>query len=756
MSIPREILVTAVISALSVVVGTAMALPAGGVVINGQVSMVQAGPKVTITNTPGSIINWTSFGINPGETVVFNQTSRQSAILNRVPLGLTGTAIYGNLTSNGRVFLINPNGIVFGAGSSVNVGALVASTLDMKDQDFKAGKLTFSGVSTGNVLVESGASITAIDHVILISGTSVTNNGTINVNGPNGAAILAAGSEASYVMDPGLGQMVFKVTDNGGTIQGTGTINAAQQIKLGSNVMYQPPGSVSYSASSVDIATSDKMDISTMGGFTDGATISSGVNGFVLNYADSGRGVNEAYLKPTDAAMAAVPGVTATSYSITATLANAKLSPTDQSYASAQIVFGGGSFGFLYMNMVTYAAIQIGANLTKVVVPNQTDAVLNITRSGNNFTLSVTSPSSPGGVLTANWTYTSGADMRPYLTTQVQHLYGGFSASVPVKSFVVGSNGPYQAPPPKVPILSAQATLTEQSATQVIVPTPGVVIQPEVIVPVFPDVGQSVPAMLDMNTRQLLSEALPYADLSIAVYSVADPAKNSTGSNWWPTGWTQVAGGTTPAGLSIYLLRNPVEAKQQYTFVIKGTNTGSDVGADVVIATSNIATKVMFNSPPLIAIRAALTGDTSGIILPQQFVDAMQFISGQLVALKVGSPGGVSLSNITVTGHSLGGGIAQAIAGTTGIHAYAFNSAPVPTSLNPYLFPQQALDKLIVSISNSRDQVSGLISTAGKATFSTRQLVEPIQLNEYFPFWTSDRHSMVNLRSTMANAVNEP
>ena len=67
-----------------------------------------------------------------------------SAVLNRVGAGQSASSILGSLQSNGRVFLINPNGIVFGAGSQVNVAGLVASTLNLSDADFLAGRMRFT------------------------------------------------------------------------------------------------------------------------------------------------------------------------------------------------------------------------------------------------------------------------------------------------------------------------------------------------------------------------------------------------------------------------------------------------------------------------------------------------------------------------------------------------------------------------------------------------------------------------------------
>jgi filamentous hemagglutinin family protein len=105
---------------LAVVVQTAQANPIGGTVAAGQASFATTGNTLTVTNTPGTIINWQGFSIGANETTRFAQQIASPAVLNRV-VSNDPSNILGTLQSNGRVFLINPNGIVFGAGSTVDV-----------------------------------------------------------------------------------------------------------------------------------------------------------------------------------------------------------------------------------------------------------------------------------------------------------------------------------------------------------------------------------------------------------------------------------------------------------------------------------------------------------------------------------------------------------------------------------------------------------------------------------------------------------
>jgi filamentous hemagglutinin family protein len=114
--------------------------PTGPVVVSGQVLFQQTGNLLQVTNSAGAIINWNGFSIAASEITRFLQPSSTSAVLNRV-VGQDPSAILGALQSNGRVFLVNPNGILFGAGAQVDVAGMVASTLNLSDSDFLAGRM---------------------------------------------------------------------------------------------------------------------------------------------------------------------------------------------------------------------------------------------------------------------------------------------------------------------------------------------------------------------------------------------------------------------------------------------------------------------------------------------------------------------------------------------------------------------------------------------------------------------------------------
>lgn len=171
----------------------ALGLPQDGQVSVGQGTIATAGNAMTVTQSTRNLaVNWHSFNISQGEKVSFVQPDSSAIALNRV-LGTDPSGIYGSLQANGQVFLLNPNGILFGPGAQVNVGGLVASTLALSDQDFAAGRYSFRG--TGGSVTNQGT-ITAQDggYVALLGG-QVSNAGTIAAR--LGTVALAAGNQLS-------------------------------------------------------------------------------------------------------------------------------------------------------------------------------------------------------------------------------------------------------------------------------------------------------------------------------------------------------------------------------------------------------------------------------------------------------------------------------------------------------------------------------------------------------------------------------
>ena len=186
----RFSLKTLAVSLMLVCGAGAHAQPVGGIVSAGSATIGGTpGSMVINQTTPNVAINWQSFGINAGESVRFVQPGSSSVALNRVT-GTNPSSILGSLSSNGKVFLVNPNGILFGQGASVNVGGLVASTLGLSDAGFMAGKYEFSDTGAGSV-VNYGTINAANGGYVALLGANVSNQGVIAAQ--LGTVALAAG-----------------------------------------------------------------------------------------------------------------------------------------------------------------------------------------------------------------------------------------------------------------------------------------------------------------------------------------------------------------------------------------------------------------------------------------------------------------------------------------------------------------------------------------------------------------------------------
>ena len=218
----RMKLITAAVSSCFVS-ATALANPTGMAVVQGTVSTDISMPgQLLITNSPNSIIHWNGFSIDPGELTQFIQQSPTSAVLNRVVTNNV-SSILGSLQSNGRVFLINPNGIVFGPGSTVDVAGLVASSLNLSDADFLAGNMHFQENASAGVVTNQGNIFAQPGGQVYLIGPAVTNEGLIF--SPQGEIVLAAGNSVDLV-SPSTPGLSVTVTATGNQARNLGQIFA--------------------------------------------------------------------------------------------------------------------------------------------------------------------------------------------------------------------------------------------------------------------------------------------------------------------------------------------------------------------------------------------------------------------------------------------------------------------------------------------------------------------------------------------------
>ncbi len=159
---------------LAVAYPAAQGLPQGAQVVQGQVAV---SPGLIQQGSDKAIVNWQSFSIAAGEGLRIQQPSVNAVLLNRV-VGGDPSLILGQMQANGKVFLINPRGIVFGRGSQVDAGSLVASTLDLSDTAFLAGNYRFSAGKEAGALQADG-SINAPGGTVALVAPQLNMSGSI-------------------------------------------------------------------------------------------------------------------------------------------------------------------------------------------------------------------------------------------------------------------------------------------------------------------------------------------------------------------------------------------------------------------------------------------------------------------------------------------------------------------------------------------------------------------------------------------------
>lgn len=215
--------------------GMAAANPAGPDVVAGQVAITQTSPSTLQVQqgTHSAIVNWQQFSIGAGEQVRFEQPSASAAILNRV-VGQDASDILGNLSANGRVFLVNPQGVMFGPGAQVDVGSLVASTLDIADQDFLDGNHVFLGAGNSrSEVVNQGGISSAAGGFVVLAGAHVRNEGVIEAR--LGDVALLSGSALTLTIDDG--GLVDFVIDDAAIAVSAGVSNFGEIIADGGRVL---------------------------------------------------------------------------------------------------------------------------------------------------------------------------------------------------------------------------------------------------------------------------------------------------------------------------------------------------------------------------------------------------------------------------------------------------------------------------------------------------------------------------------------
>src|SRR5262244_394687 len=216
--------------------------PAGSTVVGGSATIQgQGGPAVIVNQSSSSaIINWNTFNIGVNESVRFNQPGTSSVVLNRVTGGLGPSEILGTLTANGRVFVINRDGILFGPNAVVNTAGFLATTHDIKDSDFMAGRYNFnipgrpdaSIVNQGRITATSGGFAALVAPGVRNTGTITATLGTVALVSGNSFTLDLYGDKlitlavndqiASKVIDVATGKPLKSLVSNEGKIRANG------------------------------------------------------------------------------------------------------------------------------------------------------------------------------------------------------------------------------------------------------------------------------------------------------------------------------------------------------------------------------------------------------------------------------------------------------------------------------------------------------------------------------------------------------
>ncbi|MGR8948837.1 MAG: two-partner secretion domain-containing protein, partial [Gammaproteobacteria bacterium] len=180
--------------------GIALAGPSGEQVTAGNVNFARPNANATHINqtSQSAIVNWSTFSIGGDEFVLIQQPNSSSTILNRV-VGSQQSTILGQLQANGRVFLVNPQGVYIGPNASIDVGALTISALDIKDEDFLSGNYVFSGQPERGTIENAGSITTSDGGFVVLAGDYVNNTGIITAT--LGTVVLAAGEQVTLDID---------------------------------------------------------------------------------------------------------------------------------------------------------------------------------------------------------------------------------------------------------------------------------------------------------------------------------------------------------------------------------------------------------------------------------------------------------------------------------------------------------------------------------------------------------------------------
>ena len=238
--IHRRLLLLATTAVLPLAPAFAQPIPTGGQFVGGTSGMIStSGNTMTVqTNSNRSITNWTTFNIGSGSQVNINQPNSGSVALERVTGGLGASSIFGTLTSNGIVFLLNPNGILFG-GRGGECRRVPREHQPHQQQRFPGRPLPLprwqsvgSIVNYGSITAATGGFAALVAPGVRNSGTITATLGTVGLAAGHGFTLDLYGDKlinlavndklAKQVIDVATGQPLSSLITNTGKISANG------------------------------------------------------------------------------------------------------------------------------------------------------------------------------------------------------------------------------------------------------------------------------------------------------------------------------------------------------------------------------------------------------------------------------------------------------------------------------------------------------------------------------------------------------
>ena len=176
------------------------ALPSGGQVQSGGALIDITGANMLIhQSTQRAAIDWKSFDVGRDTSIHFNQPNSAASTLNRIT-GADPSQIMGRIRAPGQVFISNGNGVYFGRSASVDVGSLVATTMNIDLEDFMNGQLRFLQGDEFGEVVNEGELRAKFEGFVALLAPEVRNQGLIFAE--KGTVALASGEMVELELDP--------------------------------------------------------------------------------------------------------------------------------------------------------------------------------------------------------------------------------------------------------------------------------------------------------------------------------------------------------------------------------------------------------------------------------------------------------------------------------------------------------------------------------------------------------------------------